>query len=584
MYVRLPSLPIRHGRTFSSVAKTPQPWTSPKEYDVVVVGGGITGTALLYNLARFTNLERIALIERRSDFAMVASAGTNNSQTIHCGDIETNYTFEKAQTVRKQADMLRNWATKLPWNERDNIIKRMPKMAIGVGEKEMKFISHRYDTFKSLFPDMHLLDFQEIAKVEPKLTEGRKEDLNAIYVDSEYTAVDYNTMSKALVQQALKQEGKTIDVFLDTEMKGTTILANGDKSVETSNGEIKCKFLTVSACGYSLLMAQRLGYGTQYSCLPVAGSFYFVPGSFLNGKVYTVQNPKLPFAAVHGDPDIVAKGKTRFGPTALALPVLERYSGMESFKDFCEVANPNKDVMAVLWNLLKDSDIRNYMIKNALFEVPKINARLFADDARKIIPSLKVEDLSYADGFGGVRPQLIDKDQRKLLLGEGKISTDAGIIFNITPSPGGTTCLGTAEVDMRTIASYLNCNIDEKLLRFEMHEGVHPTDPAVKPLLELEYQALESMYDQFDEDKDKNITLDEWMKIIYTPKIQGQFEKMKMDMGEMRAPGWAEALFKQLDEDKSGTLGMDEFISGLAKMRENMQIHDVWTQKKKLDK
>ena len=33
-------------------------------------------------------------------------------------------------------------------------------------------------------------------------------------------------------------------------------------------------------------------------------------------KVYMVQNDKLPFAALHGDPDILKNGKTRFGPTA----------------------------------------------------------------------------------------------------------------------------------------------------------------------------------------------------------------------------------------------------------------------------
>ena len=40
-----------------------------------------------------------------------------------------------------------------------------------------------------------------------------------------------------------------------------------------------------------------------------------------------VQHPKLPFAALHGDPDILADGCTRFGPTALVLPKLERYTG-----------------------------------------------------------------------------------------------------------------------------------------------------------------------------------------------------------------------------------------------------------------
>eukprot|EP00920_Eleutheroschizon_duboscqi_P005879 GHVT01013799.1.p1 GENE.GHVT01013799.1~~GHVT01013799.1.p1 ORF type:complete len:120 (-),score=30.66 GHVT01013799.1:143-502(-) len=87
--------------------------------DVAIVGGGVSGTSLLYTLSQFTDLKKLLLFERRSDFAVVQSFGTSNSQTIHCGDIETNYTLEKAIVVKRQADMLRNFATKLPPADRD---------------------------------------------------------------------------------------------------------------------------------------------------------------------------------------------------------------------------------------------------------------------------------------------------------------------------------------------------------------------------------------------------------------------------------------------------------------------------------
>ena len=52
-----------------------------------------------------------------------------------------------------------------------------------------------------------------------------------------------------------------------------------------------------------------MGYGLDYSCLPVAGSFYMSDKRLLKGKVYMVQNPKLPFAALHGDAAILADGR-----------------------------------------------------------------------------------------------------------------------------------------------------------------------------------------------------------------------------------------------------------------------------------
>ena len=66
-----------------------------------------------------------------------------------------------------------------------------------------------------------------------------------------------------------------------------------------------------------------MGHGKHMGSLSMAGSFYITNGTYLNGKVYMVQNDKLPFAALHGDPDILCDGKTRFGPTALALLVLK---------------------------------------------------------------------------------------------------------------------------------------------------------------------------------------------------------------------------------------------------------------------
>ena len=119
----------------------------------------------------------------------------------------------------------------------------------------------------------------------------------------------------------------------------------------------------------------------------------------LNGKVYMVQNDKLPFAALHGDPDILANGKTRFGPTALMLPKLERFKP-GTYVDFWKTLNFDGDILKIFWDLLKDSEIRNYVLKNFLFEIPVINKKLFLTDAKKIVPSLTESDIEYAKGFG----------------------------------------------------------------------------------------------------------------------------------------------------------------------------------------
>jgi malate dehydrogenase (quinone) len=431
-------------------------------YDVVIIGGGVTGTALLYSLAKFTDLKRVALIEKYDSIAAVNSKATNNSQTIHCGDIETNYSLDKAIGVRRNAQMVARYGAELPPVERDRVVFKFPKMVLGVGPKECQFLHDRHPVFQPHFPGMKLLDKAQIAAVEPKVVklangDDRPEELAAIAILDDYTAVNYATLAQSFVQQALGVSDKTIDLKLGTTV--TNIQQVGENyEITTANETLKARFVVVSAGGHSLLFAHRMGFGLEYSCLPMAGSFYFTP-QVLNGKVYTIQNDKLPFAAVHGDPDVLVPGKTRFGPTALPLPVLERYNP-KTFADYMQVLRLDGAVVEVLWDLMKVADIRNYIFKNVAFEVPGLNRRLFLKDIQKIVPSLRLEDLEFAKGFGGVRPQLIDKTQRKLILGQAAIDPGDGIRFNITPSPGATNCLGNAEQDLLRIQAHLGCKFD----------------------------------------------------------------------------------------------------------------------------
>lgn len=50
-----------------------------KTYDVLIIGGGVSGTALLYQLSRFTDLQAIGLLEKYPQVAAVKSKSCNNS-------------------------------------------------------------------------------------------------------------------------------------------------------------------------------------------------------------------------------------------------------------------------------------------------------------------------------------------------------------------------------------------------------------------------------------------------------------------------------------------------------------------------
>ncbi|MFV0480710.1 MAG: FAD-dependent oxidoreductase [Campylobacteraceae bacterium] len=438
---------------------------SEKHYNVVIVGGGISGAALFYELATYTDIKSVALLEKYDRLATLSSSGKGNSQTIHIGDIETNYTLDKAKFVKRTASMIIHYCLQHGYQEK--FMFKHQKMAVGIGDEEVAYMKNRYETFKELFPYLEVYDKEKLKEIEPKLIfdengKERKENIIGVGTQDCYTTVDYGKMTESLVENAKKVEDKQCDVFLNSEV--VDIKKLGDVHVlKTRKGDIfTADFVVVNAGGHSLYLAHKMGHGKDFGCLPIAGSYYITKNVFLNGKVYMVQNPKLPFAALHGDPDVTEGGVTRFGPTALAMPKLERYHGLSSVPQFFKTLNLDMKTLKIIKNLFADSTIRNYVLKNFVYEIPYVNKRVFLKNIRKLVPSLQLDDIKYAKGFGGVRPQVLNKPEQRLMLGEASINPKTGIIFNMTPSPGATSCLGNAEIDAKRACAWLGANFNQE--------------------------------------------------------------------------------------------------------------------------
>ena len=76
-----------------------------------------------------------------------------------------------------------------------------------------------------------------------------------------------------------------------------------------------------------------------------------------------------------------------------------------------------------------------------------------------MIPGGSVKSIHTTDSIP--TDSITDKKKEKLMLGEASINPGNGIIFNMTPSPGATSCLGNAERDMREIVKHLDLEFDE---------------------------------------------------------------------------------------------------------------------------
>ncbi len=448
-----------------------------KLFDTAIVGGGISGTSLLFTLARYTDLKNLILFEKYDEVSQLNSNSKANSQTLHVGDIESNYTYEKAVKVKRASSMISNYIQNFNEVGKSGFIK--DKMLLAVGEKEIAELKERYIKFKMLYPYLELWDEEFLKEFEPKLTEGRKEPLLAMGARGQITTVNYKILSESFVQKALDTD-KNIQMRYHEEVIKIERGEDGNYLITTDTTSFRAKSVVVNAGAYSLLFAQSMGYGEEYAILPIGGSFFFTKKKLLNSKVYTMQNPKLPFAAIHADPDCTKAWNTRFGPTAFALPKLERYHKLH-LKDFIAALNIDSDVTKVYFDLFKDKTIRRYILKNVLEEIPLLGKEVFVKDARKLIPSIEVNDLEFADGYGGMRPQVIDKKKHELLLGEAKIEKDR-LIFNMTPSPGATSSLSIALNDAHSICKQLGATFD--MLKHETEIQSLKNIASIKPNIE----------------------------------------------------------------------------------------------------
>jgi malate dehydrogenase (quinone) len=434
-----------------------------KKYDVFIAGAGVSGAALFYVLNRFTNIKSIAIADKEFMPGRINSNHQNNSQTLHYGDIETNYSPKKSGQIKKAARVLKNYIKHI--DHEGNFHAKKHKMVLGVGAKEVKILENRYAKIKSLYPNMRLIYKNEIKALEPKLLEGRKRDemLAALYTENSY-AVDYGKLAESFLSEAAKREDEGVaDILLSKEIKKIVKSGHGH-IVSLANGEkILSKAVSVSSGGKSLYFAKKMGYGDDFAILPVAGNFYRA-SKFLNGKVYTVQNNKLPFAALHGDPDVSDDLSIRIGPTAKAVLTLERGDYGSIVKFFKIIGLNIKSYFSIAKTLL-DKDYASFGFRNLLYDLPFFGKRYFVKDARKIIPSLKIEDIKEKIK-GGVRPQLVNIKKNAFEFGDAGITGDK-IIFNITPSPGATNCLYNAYEDAQKIAKWIPGCVFEKE-KFEM--------------------------------------------------------------------------------------------------------------------
>lgn len=414
-------------------------------YDVVIVGGGIVGPAAVYAAAGWARHSgsplTIALLEKEGGLAKVASGHESNSQTLHFGDIESNMPLKQALRVQAAAEYVAAYIEAHP----DHMIfVKRHKMCLAVGDEEIANLRERFEMLQPFYPKIRLLNRDEIALLEPNVVAGRDPAVPiAALFSPDGFIVNYGRLAESFERDA-KTMNPHVETFYRTAVQQIVRTADGYE-VHTNRGVFRAKGIIVAAGGYSLVLAKQLGYGQDWELVPVAGSFYRTSiRDCVFGKVYTMQNPEIPFAAPHADPEVLNPNETRFGPTAKLVPLLERHR-WGTFWGFLRtiIWNP-RGLWAYVAVLIASPVLLRFVLRNLLLDLPIIGKWMYLKDIRKIIPAMRFRDIELAKGVGGIRPQIVDARKWKLRHGEGKLPGERAV-FLVTPSPGASVCLQAAE-------------------------------------------------------------------------------------------------------------------------------------------
>ncbi len=437
------------------------PEKKANEFEVLILGGGITGSAVFHILSKYTSLKSIGLLEKQSELGQINSHANNNSQTLHFGDIESNYSLEKAHKTKQASEMVVTYLKKLT-DKNQTIYSKQPKMLLAVGQTEVEILEKRFQDFSKLFPDLRKLEYSEIFRLEPNLIKGRDPQEKILALRSENGfVVDFGKLAQKMASDADPQNSK---IFLNQEVLDIKKTSRGFQVI-TNNETFNAQTLVVSMCSQSLFFAKKLGYGHNFSILPIGGNFYACQNEILREKVYTMQSPKMPFAGVHGDPVLGRQVETRFGPTATLTFLLER-KNWKTLRQFFQSSFSNFQSVRAFLSVIFERKLFLFLAQNLAYEIPFLGKYFYLKLCRKIVPTLQMKDFSKGKFKAGIRPQLIDNPERKLVMGEAEIVGD-NIIFHISPSPGATVCLQNGEKTAKKVLGFFGDQFSFNQEKFE---------------------------------------------------------------------------------------------------------------------
>ena len=345
------------------------------KYDYLIVGAGIIGLTIAYQLKEKEPDSNIVIIDKESDVAKHASG--RNSGVLHAGFYYT------ADSLKARFTVEGNRLMKEFCSEHDIHVRQTQKVVIAQNKSELQSLEELKKRGDINGVETSLIDISELEKMDYNVKSYKK----ALFSPTT-ASVNPKDVCQALKNTLIQQGVKFY--FNQTFIRKECI--------------VDYDHLINAAGLYADKVAHSFGVGKNYTILPFKGIYLksLDDKCSLKMNVYPVPNLNNPFLGVHFT--VTEDGSVKIGPTAIPALWRENYKGLSRFKflEFCEI------FYLEMW-LFITNRINFRLI--ALEEISNYRRKNFISKAKKMLKSMR-EDFKPMPA--GIRAQLYDKIERKL--------------------------------------------------------------------------------------------------------------------------------------------------------------------------
>jgi L-2-hydroxyglutarate oxidase len=383
-----------------------------KSFDILIIGGGIIGTATALSLQNNSNF-RILLIEAEKELAHHQTG--NNSGVIHSGLYYKPGSL-KAKNCSEGRELLYQFCY-----ENEIPFKKCGKIVVSTNESELKPLDELYKRgVANGLTGIKKLTAEEIKNYEP-----HSSGIAGLFVP-QTGIVDYTKVTNKFAQLFSDAGG-----LIQTNCKFLSLNnSSAELVVLTSNEEFKTKLIVNCGGLFSDRIAKLCGVDPGLQIVPFRGEYYKLKKEkeyLVNNLIYPVPDPRFPFLGVHFTR--MMKGGVEAGPNAVLAFKREGYSK----KDFSMGDISQMMFYPGFWKMAS----KYYAMGFEEF-YRSYNKKAFVRALQKLVPEIHEDDIE--SGGAGVRAQALEPSGK--LVDDFRIIEAAKMVHVLNaPSPAATASL-----------------------------------------------------------------------------------------------------------------------------------------------